>query len=1496
MTKTLLSEADAHILRIRADKGLDGSQIPEGIVRDLQAATKVLSDQLYAKSTRFILELIQNADDNHYTPGSAPTIEFTLSGSHLRVDCNETGFTPNNVDAICSIGRSSKAARAGYIGEKGIGFKSVFRAADVVWVASGDYNFKFDRQEKLGMIAPILEKFPAARRPGWTSYYLQLSKAYDREQLCSELKGLSSNLLLFLQRLTTIRITIEAAQSLLSRGTTSSWQTVLSKSEITDRADKMVRLQQDSISFEYILKPLDVTNMPAEEKRPGITTTQLLLAFPVDGNGDPTSESQYIYAFLPIRDYSFTFLIQADFLLSASREEIDDLLPWNRKLRDSITNAFIEAVRCFNGGPLRHAWPRYLPRDDKVRDFFRPMRKKLLQRLGDEQVIEAWDGRLAKPNSLTYVPARFRDDAGVPFTETPITTTKYVSGKYLEEDLEHLELIGVQKMDEAQFVKDLTEMVQKYRMLFVKKPASWHEQLANVINGVPEPAREAIKPLALIQLDDGSWVRGQKDDIFFPAPSHVKENVPGGLAVLVVNADIAKYAARTQLYQYLGVKYFDPAAIMDVICSLHSKARNHDLLSIAREQLVAQIRFLHANQWRNRSRQSFWVMTERDLLVRSEGLYYASDDEHSATRYFTGSDRGRFPFIHPTYLENYSEDAAEVEEWMKWLEDNLGLHRVPKLIRPLTTNVSADNSTVVKSFTMSQDFGQLRGMQRSAVTLQLVCDCWDKHYKQWLDGHDDNQKPENPPADNLAVSKKRLRAKFAEMSVATLTGKLVRLHKTFIPLPELVAEADGLLPFVDIPEPMHPRWEVLGVLGAGLQNHVGFHIACLENIRTSTRQLNRIEYFMEQIQARSNDDEAAVRAYFSESGKERIFVPTLPDYEGLTDPTTVVAGSWYKLEHCLWKGPKSLRIHACLADIYPALKRLFTDTLRVSDATMNDLMTEASHFTNADDLAYITDILIQIDKFLERDEVYMLQLEPFQRRAIWPVADPARAAGKGSPSGNPFTRLVAGNAADDWFIPDRMFLADCFAPYVPMLALSPDEVSKIRRVIKAFGLEAKLLSEAVQSEAETIGRVEFHKRYTQDLQEKYGFIARLIPVSNLDKAKTLRILRTLQDIDVFTTERVIEKYSLSHNGTRLHGQAGDGNVVVKLGDERLKIYLREGYLEEERNPDELVAKLALFCGISERREGSYMLQMVLTESDHAKIAAKLLQHGIPTIVPEMAELMREETWLTAPLMRKRLPRELDADGDHEGEGKVLTVADSGFDNGDARPFDFDQDVLAPLESKESGTSERRFRVSAIFRRKWFWGKGKLGRVETPRGNSLGDQARLDLDGQKELSDYFATTLGKDYQPDKHWTNSVRRQDGHATKSEKDISAKADFTIPSIDGQELLEVLVLPTHCDLETWAARPPTWHFIVKTTEGGLDEEFQLTAEQYNMCREFVIPSQFGQAKVPPLHVVVLARVFNLDTNLEPMIRLFVDPWSMYLAGTIQLRASGDFLGQVAV
>ena len=84
-----------------------------------------LSKELYNTDMHFVLELIQNADDNQYH--TKPSLIFAIDSNVINIYNNESGFEEQHIQALCDIGQSTKGKHLqGYIGQKGIGFKSVF--------------------------------------------------------------------------------------------------------------------------------------------------------------------------------------------------------------------------------------------------------------------------------------------------------------------------------------------------------------------------------------------------------------------------------------------------------------------------------------------------------------------------------------------------------------------------------------------------------------------------------------------------------------------------------------------------------------------------------------------------------------------------------------------------------------------------------------------------------------------------------------------------------------------------------------------------------------------------------------------------------------------------------------------------------------------------------------------------------------------------------------------------------------------------------------------------------------------------------------------------------------------------------------------------------------------------------------------------------------------------------------------------------------------------
>ncbi len=161
--------------------------------------SKLIND-LYSEQPQFLFELIQNAEDNKYADGVKPELRITVNDDFLLVQNNEVGFLDENVDAICNIGDTTKKdKRLGYIGEKGIGFKSVFLVSDRPYIYSNKFSFRFynDPENPVRMIVPEwIHEVPEHIDPQVTNIVLPL-KDDARQNLGQTLSSLNPLSILF---------------------------------------------------------------------------------------------------------------------------------------------------------------------------------------------------------------------------------------------------------------------------------------------------------------------------------------------------------------------------------------------------------------------------------------------------------------------------------------------------------------------------------------------------------------------------------------------------------------------------------------------------------------------------------------------------------------------------------------------------------------------------------------------------------------------------------------------------------------------------------------------------------------------------------------------------------------------------------------------------------------------------------------------------------------------------------------------------------------------------------------------------------------------------------------------------------------------------------------------------------------------------------------------------------------------------------------------------
>ncbi|UPX11197.1 uncharacterized protein EKO05_0001817 [Ascochyta rabiei] len=637
---------------------------------------EILSKQLYEKNTHFLLELIQNADDNTYACAT-PTLSFTYKPGCLRIDCNEVGFDASNVTAICGISQSTKSNKTSdgeFIGEKGIGFKSVFKAADTVQIVSNEFTFKFDRTKPLGVITPLWEECPEQTDSQGTSIILQLATAYNEQTLIKELREFDTNLLVFLRRVEKINIEVECADS-------DAWKKQIRKTQYEQDYDRIVLLQTGADSLRFLTRTHVVTSVPQEAKRKNWTETKITIAFPLPSEeGKPALKPHHVYAFLPIRSYGFRFLIQADFILTASREDIESTLPWNVSIRDALSEAFVSSMLHFNQGALKYVWPFYLPSlSTAISGFFEPAIKMILSRVEESPLIESCVGNMVRPSTLAHVPAEFCTD-GRPYTLCTSTEDRYLSFRYASWVVEAMECVGVSQMTPFQFLGDLATLLATDAESFRKRGSEWQAQLAITLLKLSTDAElmPLIRSLTIIPLNDGTWITACDNNIFF-SQSDTLLAIPDGLRVLIVDCDAEADPNRRSLFASLGVKEWSASEICRLILDLHASA-DFQQQRLNTKQLVSHATFLYQAKWQPPKGANLWFATTKTESFCGREVYVSgrSNADSAVARVFATLEK-HFPVMHTDYLTALPGEP----EYIDWLIQNLGLSKIPRLVTPV---------------------------------------------------------------------------------------------------------------------------------------------------------------------------------------------------------------------------------------------------------------------------------------------------------------------------------------------------------------------------------------------------------------------------------------------------------------------------------------------------------------------------------------------------------------------------------------------------------------------------------------------------------------------------------------------------------------------------------------------------------------------------------------------------------------------------------------------
>uniref|UniRef100_A0A8C1AH32 Wu:fj29h11 n=1 Tax=Cyprinus carpio carpio TaxID=630221 RepID=A0A8C1AH32_CYPCA len=375
--------------------GVELNEEGQNLMRKQQArlgrSLERLSTELYSKDTHFVLELIQNADDNCYPDGREhPALAFVVERDCITILNNECGFEENNVRAICDVGRSTKGKhKYGYIGQKGIGFKSVFKVTDCPEIHSNGFHIRFDKNSgPMGYILPHWVEQERAVSAGpreiaeqrWaTKIHLPLrSESYQTKNLFHDVHP---SLLLFLHRLRSISIFNEAEKRFVSMTRRDLSHNILEVAHTGGEERWLV--------VKTMLYPKKI--------KEDVESTELALAFQLSDSSscDVKPQKQPVFAFLPLRSFGFRFIIQGDFDIPSSREDVDRDSSWNQWLRSEIPQLFVHAMDVFSQHPEFSGlgglcyFMQFIPQPSEILDFFNPVANQIIQLLKGKACLPA---------------------------------------------------------------------------------------------------------------------------------------------------------------------------------------------------------------------------------------------------------------------------------------------------------------------------------------------------------------------------------------------------------------------------------------------------------------------------------------------------------------------------------------------------------------------------------------------------------------------------------------------------------------------------------------------------------------------------------------------------------------------------------------------------------------------------------------------------------------------------------------------------------------------------------------------------------------------------------------------------------------------------------------------------------------------------------------------------------------------------------------------------
>ncbi|KAM1128760.1 hypothetical protein ACFX2B_038161 [Malus domestica] len=348
-----------HVEEIRKTKFSIGREEANPLTEDLHQAVKNLSAELYAKDVHFLMELIQNAEDNEYPEGVNPSLEFVITsrditavGAFHHLQC--WAFPQERQQEL----RLHWGERYVYIHEM---------LLYILHASPFYYEFMTTKYQYFHLEMSFVSKNYVLLSESCNSN-TALIMADKVEAVKQQLSSMHPEILLFLSRIKRLSVredNVDPRHNTVSAIAISSETNFVTRKNIDAESYTLhLSAKENGYKFDaecgyYMWKQkFPVRRECRVDKINDVDEWMITLAFPIGEHFcRGTNTSPGVYAFLPTEMVTnFPFIIEADFLLASSRETILLDSKWNKGILDCIPtaflNAFISLVRSKEDAPV----------------------------------------------------------------------------------------------------------------------------------------------------------------------------------------------------------------------------------------------------------------------------------------------------------------------------------------------------------------------------------------------------------------------------------------------------------------------------------------------------------------------------------------------------------------------------------------------------------------------------------------------------------------------------------------------------------------------------------------------------------------------------------------------------------------------------------------------------------------------------------------------------------------------------------------------------------------------------------------------------------------------------------------------------------------------------------------------------------------------------------------------------------------------------------------